>query len=304
MRTGLSNLNRASAFKAFAGVVCVVFFGTSWAQSPGEQVFETTCAACHSIGGGRLVGPDLAGVYDKRSEEWLVSFVKSPMSMKNSGDADAVALFAEFNGIVMPDAYISDTQITEVLAYIKTAGDATAAPEDGGETVAAEPAAPVEAPAASPEEIEQGQNMFQGTIRFANGGPACNACHDVRNDAVIGGGVLAAELTTAFTRMGGSAGVRAILGSAPFPVMQSAYKGKDLTEVEVSALVAFLEYADSEEYNQLPRDYGIGLFVVGVVGAGVLFLLFGTIWRGRKVGSVNQEIYDRQVKSQSDDGFS
>jgi mono/diheme cytochrome c family protein len=300
----LSNLSRASAFKAFAGVVCVVFFGTSWAQSPGEQIFKTTCAACHSIGGGRLVGPDLAGVYDKRSEEWLVSFVKSPMSMKNSGDADAVALFAEFNGIVMPDAYISGTQIAEVLAYIKTAGDATAAPEDGGETVAVEPAAPVEAPAASPEEIEQGQNMFQGTIRFANGGPACNACHDVRNDAVIGGGVLAAELTTAFTRMGGSAGVRAILGSAPFPVMQSAYKGKDLTEVEVSALVAFLEYADSEEYNQLPRDYGIGLFAVGVVGAGVLFLLFGTVWRGRKVGLVNQEIYDRQVKSRSDDGFS
>jgi hypothetical protein len=68
--------------------------------------------------------------------------------------------------------------------------------------------------------------------------------------------------------------------------------------------VAFLEYADSEEYNQLPRDYGMGLFVSGLGGAGVLFLLFGTIWRGRKVGSVNQEIYDRQVKSQSDDGFS
>ena len=227
--------------------------------------------------------------------------------MKHSGDADAVALFEAVNGIVMPDAYITDAQITEVLAYIKIASTATEAPAAGGETLADEPAAPAVAedvPAASPEEIEIGQNMFQGTIRFANGGPACNACHDVRNDAVIGGGVLAAELTTAFTRMGGSAGVRAILGSAPFPVMQSAYKGKDLTEDEVSALVAFLEYADSEEYNQLPRDYGIGLFLVGVVGAGILFLLFGTVWRRRKIGPVNQAIYDRQVKSQSDDGFS
>jgi hypothetical protein len=37
------------------------------------------------------------------------------------------------------------------------------------------------------------------------------------------------------------------------------------------------------------------------VGAGVLFLLFAFIWRGRKSGSVNQQIYDRQVKSVLDD---
>ena len=153
---------------------------------------------------------------------------------------------------------------------------------------------------ASPEDIENGQAMFQGAIRFENGGAACNACHDVRNDAVIGGGILAAELTTVFSRMGG-AGVKAILGQAPFPVMQAAYADKPLTDEEVTALVAFLEYADSEEYNQLPRDYGIGLFLSGVVGAAILFLFFGIFWRGRKVGSVNQEIYDRQVTSVVED---
>jgi mono/diheme cytochrome c family protein len=301
MRFRFSYRSRIRGLCLFVGVL---FLGAAWAQSPGKQTFNTACAACHSLGGGRLVGPDLEGVYDRRTDEWVLNFVKSPMAMKNSGDADAVALFEEYNGLVMPDAYISDVQITEVLAYIKGAD----APAATSATTPATAAVPAETPAASEEEIaaeiEVGQNMFQGTIRFAKGGPACNACHDVRNDAVIGGGVLAAELTTAFTRMGGSAGVRAILGSAPFPVMQSAYEDKDLTDAEVSALVAFLEYADSEEYNQLPRDYGMGLFVSGLGGAGVLFLLFGTIWRGRKVGSVNQEIYDRQVKSQSDDGFS
>jgi hypothetical protein len=118
----------------------------------------------------------------------------------------------------------------------------------------------------------------------------------VRNDAVIGGGILAAELTTVFSRMGG-AGVKAILGQAPFPVMQAAYADKPLTDDEVTALVAFLEYADSEQYNQLPRDYGIGLFLSGTFGAAILFLLFGIIWRKRKTGPVNQAIYDRQVTS-------
>ena len=98
----------------------------------------------------------------------------------------------------------------------------------------------------------------------------------------------------------GGAGVKAILGQAPFPVMQAAYKNQSLTDNEITALVAFLEYADSEQYNQLPRDYGLGLFLSGVAGAGVLFIFFGFVWRGRKRGSVNQAIYDRQIKSVAD----
>jgi hypothetical protein len=92
--------------------------------------------------------------------------------------------------------------------------------------------------------------------------------------------------------------VRAILGQAPFPVMQAAYQDKPLTEEEIASLVAFLQYADSEEYNQLPRDYGLGLFLTGTAGAGLMFAFFGIFWRGRKVGSVNQAIYDRQIRSE------
>ena len=117
--------------------------------------------------------------------------------------------------------------------------------------------------------------------------------------AIIGGGILATELTSVFSRMGG-AGVKAILGRAPFPIMQAAYQGQPLTDKEITALVAFLEYADSEQYNQLPRDYGLGLFLSGLVGAAALFLLFAFVWRSRKKGSVNQAIYDRQIRSVSD----
>ena len=265
-----------------------------WTQEPGEQIFQTTCFACHTIGGGRLVGPDLAGVHDKRSQEWLERFVASSQSMVKDGDAEAVALFEEFNRVPMPDSFISEEQIRQVLSYIKSQSSsqtADVAPSEAEQVPATAPA--------SEKDILIGQDLFQGTIRFVNNGPACNACHEVRNDAVIGGGILATELTTVFSRMGG-AGVKAILGHAPFPVMQAAYKDQSLTEDEVVALVAFLEYADSEQYNQLPRDYGIGLFVSGSVGAGVLFLFFAVVWRGRKKESVNQAIFDRQIRSISD----
>jgi mono/diheme cytochrome c family protein len=298
MNSGSSAKTRVAAFGTALAFVCLGHFNGVWAQEPGEQTFQVACAACHTIGGGRLVGPDLAGIHDRRSQAWLEHFVKSPKSLVDSGDSDAVAIFEEYNQLVMPDAFITDEQIIEVLAYLKVASSGLAA--SGGESTAASAAIEsVELTPASEEEIFKGQELFQGNIRFANGGAACNACHDVRNDAVIGGGILAAELTTVFSRMGRS-GVEAILGQAPFPVMQAAYQDQALTEEEVTSLVSFLEYADSEQYYQLPRDYGLGLFVSGLVGAAILFIIFSVIWRGRKSGSVYQEIYDRQIKSVSD----
>lgn len=267
---------------------------SGWAQGPGEQIFKTTCFACHTIGGGRLVGPDLVAVHERRSQDWLERFVISSQSMVTDGDAQAVALFEEFNRIPMPDSNLSEEQSRQVLDYIKSQSSNRTSGTTAVEEVQAVPAEP-----ASEEEILTGQELFQGNIRLANGGAACNSCHEVRNDAVIGGGILATELTTVFSRMG-STGVTAILGQAPFPIMQAAYKDQSLTDDEITALVAFLEYADSEEYNQLPRDYGVGLFLSGFAGAGALFMLFAFVWRGRKKGSVNQAIYDRQIKSVSD----
>ena len=69
----------------------------------GEQLYKATCAACHTIGKGRLVGPDLQNIKEKRSQEWLLSFIKSSASMVNSGDADAKAIFEEYNKLLMPD---------------------------------------------------------------------------------------------------------------------------------------------------------------------------------------------------------
>jgi mono/diheme cytochrome c family protein len=249
----------------------------------GKAVFGTICIACHTVGGGRLIGPDLQGVSQRRDEAWIIEFVKHSQAVIASGDAEAVALATEYPGLVMPDATLTDDEIRLVIAY--TNSDVT--------TDLAQAAAPV---VVTDDMIRLGQELFQGNVRLANGGPTCNSCHDVTNDAVIGGGVLAAELTTVFTRLGGP-GVRAILGSPPFPVMQRAYQDKALTDAEVSALVGFLEQANAEQAFHQPSDYGIKLFGAGVAGSAVLLTLFSLLWGGRLKGSVNQAIYDRQVKS-------
>ena len=271
----------------------VITPGASAQSSQADQAretFENVCAPCHTIGGGRLVGPDLEGVSERRSEEWLISFVQHSQELVGAGDPDAVAIFEEYNGIPMPDQPFSDQEVRGILEYIR--GAAAAPPA----AAAAGPSQPAATEQATEEQILLGQSLFQGTTRLTNRGATCNSCHDLTNDAVIGGGTLARDLTTVFSRLG-EPGVRAILGSPPFPVMLRAYEAKPLTDEEITALVGFLQQADAEQGLHQSRNYGAKLFAAGVVGAALLLGLYSLAWSGRKRGSVNQSVFDRQVVS-------
>ncbi len=249
-------------------------------EASGEALFQQKCAACHLTSSDRLVGPGLAGVTTRRDRAWLKRFIMQPDQMLASGDSIANALLLEYQ-VPMPNLGITDAEAEALIVCL------------GGAQASAPPAVVEQA---TEEQIVLGQDLFQGTKRLTNGGPTCNSCHDVTNDAVIGGGILARELTTVFSRLGGP-GVRAILGSPPFPVMQRAYQDTPLTDEEVAALVGFLERADAEQALHQPRDYGIKLFGAGVVGVIILLGLYSLMWRGRSRGSVNQDIYDRQISS-------
>lgn len=57
-------------------LLCCLNFNLT-AQTSGEEIFKSTCAACHTVNKGRLVGPDLSGVYLIRDNEWLIKFTRS-----------------------------------------------------------------------------------------------------------------------------------------------------------------------------------------------------------------------------------
>ena len=255
----------------------------------GQQTFQTLCAACHTIGSGRLVGPDLQGIAERRSEQWIIDFVQQSQDLVQAGDADAVAVFEEYNRIPMPDQPLSDDEVRGVLAYIGSFA--------GTEAAGTEAAVPPEVvPAATDEQVAHGGELFQGMARLANGGPSCMSCHDVRSENGAGGGSLAIELTDAVTRLT-VPGIGAILRNPPFPVMQRAYVGHPLTDAEVEALVGFLQNADAEQELYEARAYGTQFLLAGVVGAVILLGLYTLTWRGRRKGTVNQVVFDRQVKS-------
>lgn len=87
-------------------------------DNPEPQEWKS-CSACHSIGEGVVVGPDLEGVNERRDKEWLKSFIRSSQNMIKNGDSAAVALFEEYNEAIMPDNDLSDEQTDKILTFIK-----------------------------------------------------------------------------------------------------------------------------------------------------------------------------------------
>jgi len=245
----------------------------------GKALFDAKCSVCHNIGGGPKVGPDLKGIVAKRGKDGTVAAVLDPAK---AGLKPA-----------MPNLGVPKKDAEAIVAYLDAS---TAAP---AKDTAAASAPAVKEPVAqgTPAEIQLGGDLFEGKVRFANAGPSCNACHHVASDAHLGGGVLAAELTLVFSRMG-KQGVSAILSGSPFPVMQTAYAGKEFSEKEINALVAFLQHVDQESSRQMPKEWGWRMFSAGAGGVVVLLGIFGLAGRGRKKRCVNQEIYDRQIKSE------
>jgi nitrite reductase (NO-forming) len=84
----------------------------------GKLAFESKCLACHSIGEGRKLGPDLAGVSKRRERAWLARWLREPEKMLQS-DAAAQALLKEYNNVPMPNQSLGEAEIRQYLKYFE-----------------------------------------------------------------------------------------------------------------------------------------------------------------------------------------
>lgn len=83
----------------------------------GELFTKKGCVACHKIGEGRLVGPDLMGVTERRSYEWIYAMVTAPDSMLQN-DSTAKALFVEYF-TPMPDQKVQPDEGQALYEYLR-----------------------------------------------------------------------------------------------------------------------------------------------------------------------------------------
>ncbi len=117
-----------------------VVAATSYASVPalkigsqGQYLFATRCAACHTIGHGIRVGPDLAGVTNVRDRNWLLRFIQKPDEMLAAKDPLATLLFKQYKQVQMPNLRLGPEDTEYLVKYL----EAQAATGQGNSNAAA-----------------------------------------------------------------------------------------------------------------------------------------------------------------------
>lgn len=237
-------------------------------SAQGAQIFQTKCTACHTIGKGKLVGPDLKDVTQRRDAQWIKSFITDPNKMF-SNDPTAQQLLKENNNVKMPTLGLSPAEVDALIAYL-----GGPSPISGGGTVTGTVAA---------GNALGGGQIFQGTLGLSGGGPACIACHTVGGTGTLGGGALGPDLTHVAQRYG-QPGLAAALQTIAFPTMVGPFTNRPLSPTEQADLVAFFVQADQQQVAVPPITPGALttntwlVLAIASGGTAALFIVLSLFW--------------------------
>ena len=108
--------------------------GVSYAEAgnikmdQGKYLFHTECAACHTIGKGESIGPDLKGLDQVRDPQWLKKIVQAPEELLDEGDPLANALLKKYEGVRMPNLHLDAEATQLVIAYMEAQSAALKTP--------------------------------------------------------------------------------------------------------------------------------------------------------------------------------
>jgi cytochrome c2 len=268
--------------------LCIVALATMasiWAALPvvanaagadakaGQQLFQQKgCTACHTIGKGALVGPDLKGVTAQRPHEWLEQWIAAPDAMVAKKDDTAVKLLHQYHDVQMPNLALGPADVDNIIAFLAT----NTAPSGAAQASGAAPQA-ANAPAVKGNP-EIGKELFTGVVRFQNGGPPCMACHSAGGIGALGGGQLGPDLTEIVKKFGGAPAVDAFVAGLPTPTMKAVWSQRPPTAQERANLVSFLAQA---EVTQRPAQAIWQLAGLAVLGVVILLTIAAVRWQYR-----------------------
>jgi mono/diheme cytochrome c family protein len=177
---------RLAALSAVVVAGCLTLLGSPGDSVEAKNIFRKRCTGCHTFAKGIKVGPDLKGVTERRTREWLLRFIRGSSSVIQSGDPTATKLFRDFKQERMPDwSDLSTDQVNAILDYFAANGPLQKEPDER------------DAATATAAEIAMGRQLFHGIRSFTYGGAACHACHSIRGSESEDGS-LGPDLTGAY----------------------------------------------------------------------------------------------------------
>ncbi|HWX54360.1 MAG TPA: SCO family protein [Verrucomicrobiae bacterium] len=85
----------------------------------GQYIFGRDCLACHTIGHGDTIGPDLLGVTHVREGKWLARIIQAPDQLLKEDDPMATALLAKYKNVRMPNLGVGDADLHYLIEYLE-----------------------------------------------------------------------------------------------------------------------------------------------------------------------------------------
>lgn len=253
------------------------------------QYFRLNCTSCHTIGGGRLTGPDLKDVTQRAERDWLVEFILDPKGVIDSGDPYGQQILGEARGVYMNPVPGMTRELAGKLLDLVEAESALETSRFAGLQLSDRPL--------TEADVDRGLALFVGAQPFESGAPACLSCHDVSGLSAMGGGRLGPDLTSAYARLEGRKALGAWLSAPPATVMQPLYQSEPLDSEEILALVAYLK--DSAESGEAEAQSSVLGFVLSGIGLAALLMgIFDVLWRTRFRG-VRRSLVARAKIAQS-----
>lgn len=234
--------------------------------------FKQNCASCHTIGGGRLTGPDLKDITKRKDREWLANFIANPKAVIDGGDPYAQQLLQESRGVVMPTLFGLTRDRIDSLFNLIEAESKLERSQFAGTQLSNRPL--------TAEDVARGRELFLGRERLVNGGAACIACHSVQGVGALGGGKLGPDLTRVYERMQDRKQLAAWLSAPATPTMLPVFKAHPLEPEEILSLVAFFEQS-AKKGREDDSPSALRFFLLGLGGAGVGLAIFDALWRRR-----------------------
>lgn len=237
--------------------------------------FRQNCTACHTIGGGRLTGPDLKDAEKRKDRAWLSAFVQNPQSKMDSGDAYALQMRDEAHGVVMPPPPGINAELTGALLDLIQAESALETSQFKGAQTSNRPF--------TEADVVRGSMLFRGTLALKNGGPSCIGCHAAVDVGGLGGGGLGPDLTRVFERLQGRTGTTAWLGAPGTTTMRAVFENHPLDPEEIHAMTAFLE-KQSLQGEPIAPTSRLNFALLGMGGSLLGLALMNRVWKDRLRG--------------------
>jgi glucose/arabinose dehydrogenase/cytochrome c2 len=83
----------------------------------GEKSFNINCSGCHNFRQD-AIGPQLSGLTNNISADWIENFIKDPQQLINSKDTHAVQLHEKYKTIMPSFSWLKEDETKNIIAFI------------------------------------------------------------------------------------------------------------------------------------------------------------------------------------------